>query len=66
MTELSVTTNVENAGWELQKTKLKEKFTHLTEADLSFEEGKKDEMLQRVQTKIGKTKEELQKLIASL
>lgn len=66
MTELSVTTNVENAGWDAQKIKLKEKFTHLTDADLSFEEGKKDEMLQRVQTKIGKTKEELHTLIASL
>jgi len=31
-----------------------------------FENGKKDEMLGRLQVKLGKTKEELLKLIASL
>ena len=52
--------------WTEQKTKLKEKFNTLTDADLRYEDGKKDEMFQRVQVKLGKTKEELQQIIAAL
>jgi hypothetical protein len=33
---------------------------------LHFEEGKKDEMLRKVETKLGKTKEEFSKIISSL
>ena len=55
-----------NGNWNEQKGKLKQKFAVLTDNDLMFEEGKKDEMLGRLQTKLGKTKEEVEKLIASL
>jgi uncharacterized protein YjbJ (UPF0337 family) len=53
-------------NWNEQKGKLKQKFATLTDNDLMFEEGKKDEMLGRLQVKLGKTKEELHKLIAAL
>lgn len=53
-------------NWNEQKGKLKQKFAELTDNDLMFAEGKKDEMLGRLQTKLGKTKEELHKLIAAL
>lgn len=66
MTQVTETPTPENAVWENQKTKLKAKFTHLTDADLNFESGKKDEMLQKVQTKLGKTKDELSSILASL
>ncbi|MBL0144578.1 MAG: CsbD family protein [Chitinophagaceae bacterium] len=52
--------------WNEQKGKLKQRFAQLTDNDLIFVEGKKDEMLGRLQIKLGKTKEELHKLIASL
>ena len=52
--------------WNEQKGKLKQKFAELTDNDLLFTEGKKDEMLGRLQVKLGKTKEELHKLIAAL
>ena len=39
---------------------------NLTDNDLMFEEGKKDEMLGKLQIKLGKTKEELDKIIAGL
>jgi uncharacterized protein YjbJ (UPF0337 family) len=55
-----------NENWNTQKSKLKSKFPVLTDADLKFDEGKKDEMLSKVQIKLGKTKEELAKIIASL
>jgi uncharacterized protein YjbJ (UPF0337 family) len=53
-------------NWNEQKGKLKQKFAQLTDNDLMFAEGKKDEMLGRIQVKLGKTKEELRDLIASL
>lgn len=53
-------------NWNEQKGKLKQQFAILTDNDLMFEEGKKDEMLGKVQIKLGKTKEEMQKIIESL
>lgn len=53
-------------NWNEEKGKLKQKFATLTDNDLMFEEGKKDEMFGRLQVKLGKTKEELHKLIAAL
>ena len=52
--------------WEQQKGKLKQKFATLTDNDLLFAEGKKEEMLGRLQTKLGKTKEELHNIFSSL
>jgi uncharacterized protein YjbJ (UPF0337 family) len=52
--------------WHEQKGKLKQKFAIITEHDLKFAEGKKEEMLGRLQKKLGKTKEELLKIIAAL
>jgi len=53
-------------NWNEQKGKLKQKFAQLTDNDLMFEEGKKDEMLGKLQVTLGKTKEELHKLIEGL
>ncbi len=52
--------------WNEQKGKLKQKFSTLTDNDLMFAEGKKDEMMGKLQIKLGKTKEELAKIISSL
>jgi uncharacterized protein YjbJ (UPF0337 family) len=53
-------------NWNEQKGKLKQKFATLTDNDLMFEEGKKDEMYGKLQIKLGKTKEELHKIIGEL
>jgi len=53
-------------NWNEQKGKLKQKFAILTDDDLLFAEGKKEEMLGRLQIKLGKSKEELHKIISSL
>ena len=53
-------------NWNEQKGKLKQKFAALTDNDLLFAEGKKEEMLERLQIKLGKTKEELRSIIASI
>lgn len=53
-------------NWNEQKGKLMQKFAVLTDNDLMFEEGHKDEMLGKLQIKLGKTKDELSELFASL
>ena len=50
--------------WNEQKGKLKQQFANLTDDDLMFAEGKKDEMLGKLQIKLGKTKEELHKVMS--
>jgi uncharacterized protein YjbJ (UPF0337 family) len=52
--------------WEEQKGKLKQKFATLTDNDLMFAEGKKDEMMGKLQIKLGKSKEQLHELISGL
>ena len=62
-----MTTTAEIKGnWNEQKGKLKQKFAALTDDDLLFTEGKSDELLGRLQIKLGKTKEEIRKIIADL
>jgi uncharacterized protein YjbJ (UPF0337 family) len=53
-----------NGNWNEQKGKLKQKFANLTDDDLLFVEGKKDEMLGKLQKKLGKTKDELHKIMS--
>jgi len=53
-------------NWNETKGKLKQKFAILTDNDLLLLEGKKEEMQGRLQIKLGKTKEELQKIISEL
>ena len=50
--------------WNEQKGKLKKQFAVLTDNDLMYEEGQRDEMLGKLQIKLGKTKEELLSLIS--
>lgn len=53
-------------NWNEQKGKLKQKFASLTDDDLMFAEGKKEEMMGKLQIKLGKSKEELHEIISAL
>jgi uncharacterized protein YjbJ (UPF0337 family) len=53
-------------SWNEVKGKIKKKYAHLTNDDLLYEEGKDDELLGRLQRKIGKSREELRKWIENL
>ena len=53
-------------SWKETKAKLKQKFAMLTNSDFLIVECKKDEVLGRLQAKLGKTKEEVKKIIAEL
>ncbi len=46
-------------NWNEIKGKIKQQYADLTEDDLKYEEGKDDELVGRIQKKIGKTKDEV-------
>lgn len=52
--------------WKEQKEHLKQKISSLTDSDLLFLEGKEEEMIAKLQIKLGKTKNELYKIINTL
>lgn len=53
-------------SWNEVKGKIKQKYGDLTEDDLIYEEGKDDELLGRIQQKIGQSKQDVKKWIESL
>lgn len=61
-----MTTTELKGDWEVQKGKLKQRFAELTDNDLLFLEGKKDEMLGRIEKKLGKSKEEIRKILEKI
>ncbi|MEO7992068.1 MAG: CsbD family protein [Chryseolinea sp.] len=52
--------------WKEVQGKLKQKYAQLTDNDLMFTEGKEDEMLGKIEKRIGKSKEEIKREIESL
>jgi hypothetical protein len=65
-TEKMMNTPEAKARWNYQKKKLREKFAVLTDKDLHYTEGKRHEMLRRVQLKLGKTREEFRLIMTAL
>ena len=51
-------------NWNETKGKLKQKYAILTDNDVLLVEGKQEEMLGRLQIKLGVTKEEIHKIIS--
>ncbi len=59
--------NISNReNWLETKKKLKQKFALLNDSDMLIMDGKQDDMLARLQHKLGKTKEEIQKIIKEI
>ena len=52
-----------SGDWNKQSEQLKDKFSQLTDADLKFEPGKENELLQRVETRLNKKREEVINII---
>ncbi|MCC9169045.1 CsbD family protein [Pontibacter harenae] len=53
-------------SWDDVKGQLKQNYADLTDDDLTYAEGKEDELLGRLQRRMGKTKDEIIKLISEL
>ncbi|WP_396153414.1 CsbD family protein [Flavobacterium sp.] len=52
--------------WNELKGKLKQQYADLIDDDLLYEEGKEDELYGKIQQRVGKTKEEVKKMIDDL
>jgi len=50
--------------WNIAKGKLKQKYGQLTDQDLTYVDGKEDELWGRLQKKTGATREALEKYLA--
>lgn len=53
-------------SWNEVKGKLKQKYGQLTDNDLTFAEGKDEELLGRLQNRLGRSKDELRREIEDL
>jgi len=60
MNELKIKGN-----WNEKKGKLKQKYAELTDEDLKYAEGKEEELVGRVQKRLGTSKEEARNIIHS-
>jgi uncharacterized protein YjbJ (UPF0337 family) len=52
-------------SWNEVKGKLKQKYADLTDDDLTYMEGKDDELLGRLQTRLGRSRDEIRREIES-
>lgn len=52
--------------WNILKGKLKQLYGNLTDDDLIYIKGKEEELLGRIQRRIGKTKQQIIQLLSSL
>ncbi len=53
-------------SWNQLKGKLKQKYGQLTDDDLTYTEGKEDELYGRLQQRLGKTKDEVRRELDNL
>ena len=52
-------------SWNETKGKLKQKYAQLTDDDLTYAEGKEDELIGRLQKKLGKGADEVRRMLES-
>ncbi|WBA43898.1 CsbD family protein [Hymenobacter canadensis] len=52
--------------WNTAKGKLKQQYAQLTDEDLDYADGKGDELVGRLQNKLGKAKNEVVKMLNDL
>ncbi|MBK9419938.1 MAG: CsbD family protein [Flavobacteriales bacterium] len=59
---MSATTDKIKGNWNEMKGKLKQQYGQLTDNDLTYVEGKEDELYGRLQQKLGKTKDQVKEM----
>lgn len=53
-------------NWNEKRGKLKQEYGQLTDDDLAYSEGKEDELVGRLQRKLGKSKDEVRRIISDI
>lgn len=49
--------------WNIAKGKLKKKYAKLTDNDLTYEEGQEDELIGRIQKRVGIARDEIERAV---
>jgi uncharacterized protein YjbJ (UPF0337 family) len=60
---MSAISNKIRGNWNQIKGQLKQAYGQLTDDDLSYQEGQEDELIGRLQKKLGQTKDEVKNMI---
>lgn len=63
---MSATTDKIKGNWNEMKGKLKQQYGNLTDNDLTYTEGKEDELYGKLQQRLGKTKDQVHEMIQKL
>jgi len=63
---MSAFTDRLKGNWNELKGKIKEEYAEMTDDDLTYQEGQEDQLLGRLQQKMGKSKQEVKDWIDSL
>ena len=63
---MSATNDKIRGNWNQVKGELKQKYGKLTDDDLTYQEGKEDELLGKIQEKTGEAKQAIKDFIDSL
>ena len=63
---MSATSDKIKGNWNTIKGKLKQQYGDLTDDDLTYAEGKEDEMLGKLQKRTGESKDNLKKFIDNI
>jgi uncharacterized protein YjbJ (UPF0337 family) len=50
-------------NWNTIKGKLKQKYGQLTDNDLAYTEGKEDELIGKIQKRVGRSRDEIERII---
>lgn len=54
------------SNWNNKKEQLKESFSELSEADLYYNKGEEEDLVDRIQKKTGKTKDEVIRILEEI
>jgi len=64
LNHLNIMNTLEIKGdWNITKGKLRQKWAQLTDDDLTYAEGKQEELLGRIQKRTGETREAIEKAV---
>ena len=63
---MKTATEFKTGDWKELKSKLKKLYPKLTDNDLSFDVGKENSLVKRLQTKLGKSEEEIDQILTNI
>ena len=58
--------NQKQINWQAAREHLKKEYPHLTEEDLMYEAGKEEELLERLQNKVNKSKHDIRSWLSMM